>query len=49
MSRFENNKFVVNFEEFNIRDVVNEVKQIMDFQIAAKQLRFIIDISREVP
>lgn len=32
MSRIENNKFTLNFEEFDIRDLINEVESIMVFQ-----------------
>jgi hypothetical protein len=38
MSRIENNKFQIFKEMFNIRNVVNEVCKIMEFQIFQKKL-----------
>lgn len=31
MSRFENNKFEVNLEQFDIRKLVDEIAEIMEF------------------
>ena len=49
MSRIENNKFQLNEEVFNIKDAVNEIVEIMEFQIQLKNLKFEIDISPWVP
>ena len=38
MSRIENEKFEINHEEFNIRDVVNEIQDIMELQVKSKNL-----------
>ncbi len=49
MSRLENNKLEINLEYFNVRDVVQEVSSIMEFQIQQKKLKFEVHISDEVP
>ena len=33
ISRIENNKFEVHYEEFNLREVISEIKELMDFPI----------------
>ena len=49
LSRIENNKFEVHYEEFDIREVVSETKELMDFPIGQKGLQFITEISDDVP
>ena len=49
MSRIENNKFQLNEELFNIKDAINEISEIMEFQIQHKNLKFERDISPMVP
>ena len=49
MSRIENNKFEINIENFNIRHLIDEVSQIMKFQIEQKKLKFKLEISTQVP
>ena len=49
MCRIENNKFTIQLENFNIRETVKEVTDIMDFLIKSKGLKIIINISRNVP
>ena len=49
MSRIENNKFEINYDKFNIRQVIKEVEDIMEFQIEQKKLKLIIEVDFLVP
>lgn len=49
MSRIENNKFQMFEDLFNIRDAVNEVSQIMKFQIEEKGLQIHTTVDPLVP
>lgn len=49
MSRIENNKFEIISEFFDIRSVVEEVCQIMSFQVTSKSLSLSKTIDRSVP
>ena len=49
MSRIENNKFQMFEDLFNIRDAVNEVSQIMKFQIEEKGLQIHTTVDSIVP
>ncbi|TNV74053.1 hypothetical protein FGO68_gene9792 [Halteria grandinella] len=49
VSRIENNKFALFIEEFNIRDVVAQVCDVMKFQFTQKGLEFKCEIAQDVP
>ena len=49
ISRLENNKFEINKSEFDIRDTINIVYDIMKFQIDAKKLQFKLNVKDSVP
>ena len=49
MSRIENNKFTILKEMFNVREAVEEVCEIMAFQVESKKLQALVEISDEVP
>ena len=49
MSRIENNKFTIYKDSFDIRDAVNEVCDIMKFQLDSKGLKLEAKIGDEVP
>ncbi|TNV84096.1 hypothetical protein FGO68_gene3573 [Halteria grandinella] len=49
ISRIENNKFSLYFEEFDIRRVVDQVSDVMKFQFQQKGLEFKLEISPSVP
>ncbi|TNV83858.1 hypothetical protein FGO68_gene3883 [Halteria grandinella] len=49
MSRIENSKFTLNFEEFDIRDLINEVESIMVFQTEQKGIAITYHVSQMVP
>ena len=49
ISRLENNKFEINKSEFDIRDTINVVYDIMKFQIDAKKLQFKLNVKDSVP
>ena len=49
ISRLENNKFEINKALFNIRDAVNDVQDIMRFQLVAKGLGFKLNIASQSP
>ncbi len=49
MSRIENKKFVINQESMDIREAVNEVAEIMSFQIESKGLQLRIKFDPLVP
>jgi signal transduction histidine kinase len=49
VTRFENNKFEIHKEMFNIRDILKEVFDIMKFQIEQKHLGFNLRVSQSVP
>lgn len=48
ISRIEKNKFTIFYENFNIRDTVQEVSDVMKFQIDSKALAFFILIDESV-
>ena len=49
ITRLENNKFEIHMEHFNIRHILNEVYEIMRFQLEQKQLGFTLRVSPCVP
>ncbi|TNV82665.1 hypothetical protein FGO68_gene5913 [Halteria grandinella] len=49
ISRLENNQFQIFMESFEVRKIVEEVSQLMDFQIERKGLRLNVTISEKVP
>ena len=49
MSRIENNKFTILKEMFNVREAVEEVCEIIAFQVESKKLQALVKISDEVP
>ncbi|TNV85288.1 hypothetical protein FGO68_gene1251 [Halteria grandinella] len=49
LSRIENNKFTLSKENFNVYEAVEEVCDIMRFQIEAKALQLNVKISNQVP
>ena len=49
ISRLENNKFNIFEDVFSLRDAVEEVSQIMRFQISEKGLQLITEIGTRVP
>ncbi|CDW76333.1 multi-sensor hybrid histidine kinase [Stylonychia lemnae] len=49
MSRIENNKFEINMTSFDLRQTIQEIKEIMEFQAKQKELNLKIDISNMVP
>ncbi len=49
MSRFENNKFQINYQYFNIRKAIKEITKIMKVQIQQKNLKLIVEISDDIP
>ena len=49
ISRIENGKFEINKSEFNFRNTVNEVADIMKFQLEQKKLQFLVLINNNVP
>lgn len=49
LSRVENNKFEIHREDVNIRQILNELKGIMDFQVEKKNLYFKVFIAESVP
>ena len=49
MSRIENKKFSLNFEDFDIRKVVEDIREIMEFQIESKNLKFVQNVDESVP
>jgi two-component system CheB/CheR fusion protein len=49
LSRIENNKLELNFDFFDIGNTINEVKEILDFQIKEKHLSFFVKIDNNVP
>lgn len=49
MSRIENNKFQINKDYFSIRDAVEEVCKIMEFQVLQKNLALNVDFESSVP
>jgi signal transduction histidine kinase len=49
LSRIENNQLELNFDFFDIDNTINEVKEILDFQIKEKHLSFYVKIDNNVP
>ncbi|TNV85350.1 hypothetical protein FGO68_gene2027 [Halteria grandinella] len=49
LSRIENNKFALHKENFNVHEAVEEVCDIMRFQIESKGLRLNVQISDQTP
>ncbi|TNV84176.1 hypothetical protein FGO68_gene11556 [Halteria grandinella] len=49
VSRIENNKFALFIEEFDIREVVEQVCDVMRFQLQQKGLEFKCEVAQEVP
>ena len=49
MSRIENKKFTIHLESMDIRAAVNEVAEIMSFQISSKGLKLEIKVNLSVP
>ncbi|TNV83797.1 hypothetical protein FGO68_gene5904 [Halteria grandinella] len=49
MSRIENSKFTLNYEMFDIRDLINEVEGIMGFQVEQKGVALTHQVSQLVP
>ena len=49
MSRIENDKFEINLEEFSIREIANEIYDIMEFPVRAKGLTLNMNIDDSVP
>ena len=49
MSRIENGKFEIINELFDIRETLNEVCEVMDFQVKQKKLRLHVNIDNNIP
>ncbi len=49
MSRIENNKFQIFKELFKIREAVQDVCKIMEFQVNQKHLELKLDIAKDIP
>jgi signal transduction histidine kinase len=49
LSRIDNNKFELNFDFFDIRNTINEVREILEFQIKEKHLNFFVRIDNLIP
>ncbi|TNV85225.1 hypothetical protein FGO68_gene1273 [Halteria grandinella] len=49
ISRLENNKFTLFKEEFNVKKAIEEVADILRFQIEQKHIGLILEISENVP
>ena len=49
MSRYENKKFQTFKELVDIRMIIKETCEIIDFQITAKSLKLSINIDRDIP
>ena len=49
MSRLENNKFDINPEKVELRTIITEISEIMEFQIEQKNLKLKVVIDSSVP
>jgi signal transduction histidine kinase len=48
LSKMESNMFVLNISDFDVRDLVNEVADMFEYQWKGKKLELIIDIDSEI-
>eukprot|EP00347_Sterkiella_histriomuscorum_P017139 403350516 len=49
LNRIENNKFEINYQLFNVREVVDEVKNIMKLQIEQRGVKLLTEVTESVP